>query len=201
MIAKVAKLVIFVLLVSVCASSAHAAAKAAKQVVCVNSAGVIAVRQKCKRSESKFQQSSYKSGSDANAAAIALIPNPATVLEVATSGAPYTSVAAAVAAAAASASATTPILVKIAPGTYDLGSTTLVVAPHVVLAGSGKTATILRTTSDFGIELQSNTTLRDLQISSSAAITVSLIYANDKSNVNLEDYMSATLELTPCQWA
>lgn len=77
-------------------------------------------------------------------------------------------------AAITSATATTPWLVHVEPGTYDLGNTPITTMSWVHLQGSGRDATTLQTSST-ALVLSDRTEVRDLSVvadgSSTSAIT------------------------------
>ncbi len=60
----------------------------------------------------------------------------------------------AISAVSAAASSATPYLIKIEPGTYDLGGTTLVVPDYVDIEGSGKGITTIKCVSGSGPVIQ-----------------------------------------------
>lgn len=95
---------------------------------------------------------------------------PATILVVAPSGGDYANPIDAV-NAIADASAEKPYLVRIAPGTYDLGLATLAMKPYVDIEGSGELTTRLRGgASDAGVVAgATDAELRNLTIEAAGA--------------------------------
>lgn len=127
-------------------------------------------------------------------------------LVVSAEGTPSENGAALLAAVAAitDASAASPVAVEVDAGTFDLGTATLLMPSHTVLAGRGQTATVITSAPAFAdntvtLQLQAHTAVRDLTARNTGApagldsFSATGIGANDlvailqpTSNVHLE---------------
>lgn len=153
------------------------AAPATALKVCVQkSSGATVARATCKSSELTFSEASYSAGRD-------------TILYVAKKGAKYKSINAALASIPSSLpTATSPIVVKVGPGTFTL-TEALLIPSYVTLEGAGPEATTINTPTNGGILLRSNSALKKVNINSritQEGLIVAGIEVNS-SNVAVED--------------
>lgn len=134
------------------------AAPAKNPVVCVaKKDGAISVKSKCTKVESRFAESSYSVGRTA-------------ILNVAPKGARFKTLAAAVdAAIRLNPSATNPVLIKLAPGRYDL-QTVLTIPRFVTVEGAGIGTSLLAIGGGGQISLGSSAIVRRATITVSSAL-------------------------------
>jgi hypothetical protein len=67
-----------------------------------------------------------------------------------------------------------PYLLKIEPGVYDLGTSTLIMQPYVDVEGSGEGVTLLTATGPYGVNGADHSELRRLSVSSSGGNAIQL---------------------------
>jgi len=117
------------------------------------------------------------------------IPQPARVIHVATSGAPYTTITNALAAASAlTPTATNPVVVKVGPGSYPLSASSDTVPAHVRLEGSGTGSTILLVPGTTGLLISDNVTISRLTLKPSTSLVSMFIRLNTSgATANMED--------------
>ncbi len=121
----------------------------------------------------------------ASAASITKL-QPVSVYVVASSGSPYSTLAAALTAAInAGASASSPALVKIAPGEYDLPSS-ITVLPGITVQGSGIDRTFLQGTGSLLLQMTTDTALSDLTVRKTSGSTGRLLFIIAASRVTIQ---------------
>ncbi len=171
---------VFITALGIVAAASLPAAYAAPttaQRVCINKAnGAALVKSECTTLELTFSEQSYSVGRDR-------------IVHVGTKGAKYKSVTAAlIAVQRLRPSATSPVVVRIGPGTFTLSDPTIIPS-DVTVEGAGREATTLNTSPTHGLLLESNTTLRKITVKGALNVDAGAVINKPQAggSVTLED--------------
>jgi hypothetical protein len=153
----------------------HTQAETALSVCVKNTNGRITAERTCPAGSKKLSEKSYSEGRNV-------------VFYVAAKGAAFKSLAAAVTKIKSLyPAADKPVVVKIAPGEYEINEV-IFLPDNIHIIGSGKGVTNLETNTSVPFNLGNNTTFRDLTINSTFSGGDSLfLKAEDKTGILFED--------------
>lgn len=160
--------------------------------------GQIINRPKCRRNETRFSSAAYNNRIDtvsntlsSLSETVTAIPQPARVIQVATSGTAHNSLTSAILAASElSPTAENPVLIKVAPGTYSLPQSGITVPEFVHLTGSGVGMTVLTVTGATGINLTNSARISKLSLTSAASVEGNLIVLEGSSTTAFVEDLS-----------
>jgi hypothetical protein len=152
--------------------------------LCLKSkSGAIAPKAKCGRGEVTFSANSYKKeiqkvsdNLDTLATTVDSIPLPNLVIDVAPSGTLVKTIPNAIALAKyMSPSASSPVLIRLGPGTYSLPTDGITLPSYVALEGSGIGTTVLEASGAAAVSLSDNSRIGHLSVTSSPTASAYLI--------------------------